>query len=79
LKITGRKWVITNVDEHKLIVEGDGVVGEFPELSPGESYHYHSYHLLDSTSTATGLYWAEDDEGNQVAARLAAFEMKVHS
>ncbi|MEM1156703.1 MAG: ApaG domain [Verrucomicrobiota bacterium] len=77
LKIIGRKWVITNMDKHKLVVEGDGVVGEFPELSPGESFHYHSYHLLDSTSVATGLYLAEDDESNQVAAQLAAFEMQV--
>jgi len=77
LKITGRKWVITNADNHKLIVEGDGVVGEFPELSSGESYHYHSYHLLDSTSTAAGLYLAEDDEGNQVVAQLDTFTMQV--
>ncbi|MEM6885088.1 MAG: ApaG domain [Verrucomicrobiota bacterium] len=77
LKIMGRKWVITNAEKHKLVVEGDGVVGEFPELGPGESYHYHSYHLLDSTSTAAGLYLAEDDEGQRVAAQLEAFKMQV--
>jgi ApaG protein len=79
LKITGRKWVLTNAENHKLIIEGDGVVGEFPELSPGESYHYHSYHLLDSATSAVGIYFAEDEDGNQVAARLPAFEMQVPS
>ncbi len=77
LRITGRKWVITNAENHKLIVEGDGVVGEFPELGTGESYHYHSYHLLDTSSTAAGLYFAEDEDGHQVAARLPKFEMKI--
>lgn len=77
LKITGRKWVITNAENHKLVIEGDGVVGEFPELNPGESYQYHSYHLLDSNSQAAGLYLAEDEDGNQVAARLPEFSMHI--
>jgi len=77
LKILRRKWVITNRHRHKLIIEGDGVVGEFPILSPGDRFHYNSYHLIDSTSTAEGVYLAEDDEGAIVAAKLPPFIMNL--
>ena len=29
IKIIGRKWIITSNDGEKLIVEGDGVIGQF--------------------------------------------------
>lgn len=77
LKILRRKWVITNSLGHNLVVEGDGVVGQFPELSPGEKFHYNSYHLIDTNSKATGAYYAEDEDGNTVVARIETFEMRV--
>ena len=30
IKIIGRKWILTSTKGEKLIVEGDGVVGQFP-------------------------------------------------
>ncbi|MED5381208.1 MAG: ApaG domain, partial [Verrucomicrobiota bacterium] len=30
--IKGRKWVVNEADGNKTVVEGDGVVGMFPEL-----------------------------------------------
>lgn len=77
IRVTGRKWVITNQKKHTLVVEGDGVVGEFPLLDPGESFYYHSYHLIDSNSVATGAYYAEDENGEPVTAKLAPFSMEV--
>ena len=32
--IKGRKWVVHEADGNKTVVEGDGVVGMFPELAP---------------------------------------------
>jgi ApaG protein len=77
IRVTGRKWVLTNRENHKLVVEGDGVVGEFPLLAPGESFHYHSYHLIDTDSTAVGAYFADDEDGNRITAKLASFCMEV--
>ena len=37
VKICGRKWVITVLNGDKTIVEGDGVVGQFPKISTGEN------------------------------------------
>lgn len=79
LRVVGRKWVLTNQSNHKLIIEGDGVVGEFPFLAPGESFHYHSYHLIDSNSSAAGVYYADDEDGNRVTAKLSPFSMKIPS
>ena len=36
--IKARKWVVTNSRDEVTAIEGDGVVGEFPVLRPGEKY-----------------------------------------
>jgi len=79
IRVTGRKWAITNQKKHTLVVEGDGVVGEFPLLDPGESFYYHSYHLIDSDSVAAGAYFAEDEAGGRITAKLEPFTMNVPS
>lgn len=48
--IKGRKWVVKNDRGEISAVEGDGVVGEFPTIEPGENFSYNSYHLLDTLS-----------------------------
>jgi ApaG protein len=74
-----RKWVLTNAKGHKLVVEGDGVVGQFPRLTPGDQFHYNSYHLVDSTSTAEGAYIAKDEEGELLLIRIPPFPMEADS
>src|SRR3954449_8787699 len=46
--IKGRKWVVTNERGEVIAVEGDGVVGEFPEIAPGDRFTYNSFHLNDT-------------------------------
>jgi len=75
--ITGRRWIVTNAQGHRLVIEGDGVVGQFPRLIPGDTFRYHSYHLVDSDSTAEGVYLGKDDEDEPIIARIPLFEMKV--
>ncbi|NCY23004.1 ApaG domain, partial [bacterium] len=52
ITVVGRKWVVTNDAGHRLVIEGDGVVGQFPRLTPGDQFHYNSYHLVDTDSEA---------------------------
>lgn len=75
--ILGRKWVVTNAQGHRLIVEGDGVVGQFPRLVPGDKFRYNSYHLLDSDSIAEGAYLGKNEEGQPFITRIPKFEMKI--
>jgi ApaG protein len=77
--IKGRKWVVTNTDGSKLVIEGDGVVGECPRLTPGTQFHYQSYHLIASDSVAEGSYLGQVDDGQRVFTRIPAFKMEVPS
>lgn len=76
--IKGRKWVVTNERGEITAVEGDGVVGEFPTIEPGEKYSYNSRHVLDTNSgVAEGSYLGIDALGRKVLTRIPRFTMEV--
>jgi ApaG protein len=75
--IKGRKWVVTNADNSKLVIEGDGVVGECPRLTPGTQFHYQSYHLIASDSVAEGAYLGQVEDGERVFTRIPLFKMEI--
>jgi len=76
--IKGRKWVVHEADGNKMVVEGEGVVGTFPELAPGESFDYHSFHLFGGTwAVAAGSYIGVDESGRSVITRIPEFRMDV--
>ncbi|MGF1678620.1 MAG: ApaG domain [Candidatus Methylacidiphilales bacterium] len=77
LRVLSRKWVLTSSQQETLVVEGEGVVGQYPDLSPGQTFHYTSFHLIKGNTMAAGMYFAEDEDGNRVAARLTPFKMVV--
>jgi ApaG protein len=76
--IKGRKWIVTNALGEITAVEGDGVVGQFPTIPPGDKFSYNSFHLLDtSTGKARGSFLGLDDNGRTVIARIPAFDLIV--
>jgi ApaG protein len=75
--IRGRKWVITDQAGQKIVVEGDGVVGEFPRLQPGERFSYNSYHVIGSDSRAEGAFIGTSENGDPFITRIPRFEMHV--
>ena len=75
--IRGRKWVVTDTDDQCIVVEGDGVVGKFPRLEPGESFTYNSYHVIGSDSVAQGALFGVTEDGSGVFTRIPAFEMRT--
>lgn len=57
VQLLSRFWEIFDVIMEKRIVEGEGVVGEKPILSPGESYQYVSYcQLKTDAGSMKGFY-----------------------
>ncbi len=42
VRLLGRSWLITDATGHVEKVQGEGVVGEQPELSPDEAFEYTS-------------------------------------
>jgi ApaG protein len=76
--IKGRKWIVTNAHGEISAVEGDGVVGQFPTIPPGDKFSYNSFHLLDTrTGLARGSYLGLDANGQTVVARIPAFKLAV--
>ena len=76
--IKGRKWVVTDARGERTVIEGDGVVGQFPTIEPGEKFSYNSFHLLDTRSAiAEGSYLGVDSSGRTVVTRIPRFEMIV--
>lgn len=77
VQIKGRKWVVTDADDQRVVVEGDGVVGKFPHIAPGESFSYNSYHVIASNSVAEGAFFGVTDAGEPVFTRIPSFKMRV--
>jgi len=75
--IKGRKWIVTDSDDQRVVVEGDGVVGKFPRIEPGQSFSYNSYHVIGSNSRAEGAFFGVTDAGTPVFTRIPEFAMQV--
>ena len=77
VRISGRKWVLKDRDGDTVIVEGEGVVGEKPQLGPGERFNYRSYHVVKSETEVTGSFFGNDAKGERVSVSIPGFLLKV--
>ncbi len=75
--LLGRKWIIHDEDGETLVVEGDKIVGEEPELIPGESFSYNSFHIGSCNATARGSFHGLDEFGNKIHCLIPAFELII--
>jgi ApaG protein len=77
-KLLSRHWVITDANGKVQEVSGDGVVGEQPHLSPGETFRYSSGAVLDTPVGAMqGSYRMQTDNGIGFDAPIPAFTLAV--
>ena len=59
-------------------VRGDGVVGEQPQLAPGETYEYSSGTVLETpVGSMHGSYGMIDDAGLRFEAPIPAFTLAI--
>ena len=75
--IKGRKWVVTDANGQRVVVEGDGVVGQFPRLRTGEQFSYSSHHVVGVHSYAEGAYIGVTDAGEPVITRIPRFDLRL--
>jgi len=72
--LRSRRWVITDADGAVEIVEGPGVVGEEPRLSPGQQHEYMSGCPLETSwGTMEGHYTMEREDGSTFDAQVGRF------
>jgi len=78
VQLETRYWHITNALGHVEEVEGPGVVGETPVLTPGDSYQYTSGCPLNTPSgTMVGHYVMRRDDGSRFKVRIPAFSLDI--
>lgn len=78
VSIRGRKWVVREEDSDEVIVvEGDGVVGQTPEIEPGEAFSYNSYHVARGNGTAEGAFFGQTADGRRVFVRIPPFKLEL--
>jgi ApaG protein len=73
-KLQSRHWLIIDAEGHREEVRGPGVVGEFPDLAPGERFEYTSgCPLATSWGTMEGSYQMEREDGAAFDAAIGRF------
>ena len=77
ITIRGRKWIVQETGGETVVVEGDGVVGQFPCLQPGESFTYDSSHIVARDAVVDGAYFGVTEAGERVFTRIPRFELTV--
>ncbi|MCG3150691.1 MAG: Protein ApaG [Verrucomicrobiae bacterium] len=77
VRLTHRKWIVTDAAGEKYILEGEAIVGKKPRLEPGEIFSYNSYHIIGSDSIAEGSYHGVDEFDNRIFVRIPPFALTV--
>lgn len=77
-QLLSRHWVIKDGDNKVQEVRGDGVVGEQPNLMPGEGFQYVSGTSLASpVGTMHGSYHFLAEDGESFDAPIQTFVLSV--
>ncbi len=73
-----RHWIIEDANGKKTDVRGEGVVGEQPNLAPGESFEYTSGTVIEtSVGTMCGSYQMVAEDGTAFDAQIPIFTLSV--
>lgn len=77
-KLKSRHWIIIDSDGKREDVYGPGVVGEEPELAPGDSYAYSSFcPLATDFGTMEGSFSMVRRDGTPFEIRIGRFYLVV--
>ncbi|MEQ1941991.1 Co2+/Mg2+ efflux protein ApaG [Mesorhizobium sp. VNQ89] len=80
VKLLARYWQITDGGGRVEEVSGEGVVGDQPELDPGDSYQYTSGCPLSTPSGfMVGRYTMQNGKGEMFEIDIPAFSLDLPS
>ena len=79
-KLISRQWIITDSNGNIQEVNGDGVVGQQPNINSGEEFTYTSGTIIKTpVGTMEGRYFMEDINNKRFEALIAPFTLAVPS
>lgn len=74
VKLLNRHWIIIDSNSKREEVQGPGVVGQQPELDPGENHEYMSFCNLETHfGTMEGSYEMQGADGSIFLAQIPRF------
>jgi ApaG protein len=77
-QLVSRHWIITDANQHVDEVRGPGVVGEQPQLAPGEAFEYTSGCPLETPfGSMRGTYQCVAEDGTHFEVPIAEFLLTV--
>ncbi len=77
-QLRSRHWIITDGRGQVEEVRGEGVVGEQPQLGPGQAFQYTSGCVLETPrGTMHGAYQMHSDDGTVFDAEIAPFVLSM--
>lgn len=77
-QLISRHWIITDSNESRREVQGQGVVGEQPVISPGDVYQYSSGVILETEiGTMSGSYQMRSESGDAFDAPIPTFLLAI--
>ena len=77
-QLLSRHWIITDANQQVEEVRGVGVVGEQPQLAPGESFEYTSgCPLTTPFGSMRGSYQCVAEDGTRFEVPIAEFLLSV--
>tara|TARA_A100001011_G_C13651758_1_gene571926 strand:- start:110 stop:502 length:393 start_codon:yes stop_codon:yes gene_type:complete len=76
IKLSHRNWLIIDANGKIINVHGEGVVGEFPIIKPGETYEYTSgTPLKTNNGIMKGFYLVSQDNGEKLKIDIPTFSL----
>jgi len=76
VKLLSRHWLITDADGKVQEVRGPGVVGQHPQLKPGEDFTYTSGAVLETpVGSMQGSYQMKAHDGTLFDAEINPFSL----
>lgn len=73
-----RKWLVTDANGKKLVIEGEGVVGEQPVIKAGDEYTYTSGTVLETpVGVMQGFYTMVDADDNEFDIEVSPFRLAI--
>jgi ApaG protein len=77
-RLLNRHWIITDANGKVQEVQGEGVVGEQPQIAPGKQHRYSSGAVIETpVGTMEGSYGMQTDDGTSFRAPIPRFRLAV--